>query len=145
MSLYDGTWSQDIKSGQIQNIPSFEKGSKKKCALPIAFLCIRSLSIYSPYPTEWFTNVSERKGLFLFNNEEFNCSQSKYRMVITMKDKVDYSYLYYSFISLPKVLDLLPHFFKNNITMWKWKKKKNGTTSVYNRILSQSLWLCGSQ
>ena len=55
--------------------------------------------------------ISERKRLFLFNNEEFNCSQSKYRTVITMQDKVDYSYLDYSFVSLPKVLDLLPHFF----------------------------------
>ena len=29
-----------------------------------------------------------------------------------MMDKVDYSYLYYSLVSLPKVLDLLPHFLK---------------------------------
>ena len=38
-----------------------------------------------------------------------------------MQDKVDYSYLDYSFVSLPKVLDLLPHFFLHNIRMWKWK------------------------
>ena len=90
MSLYDGAWSQDIKSGQIQNIPSFEKGSEN-------IMCF----VYC---------ISERKRLFLFNNEEFNCSQSKYRTVITMQDKVDYPYLDYSFVSLPKVLDLLPHF-----------------------------------
>ena len=29
-----------------------------------------------------------------------------------MKDEVDYSYLYYSFFSLTKVLDMLPHFLK---------------------------------
>ena len=29
ISIYNCTWSQDIKSGQIQNIPSFEKGSEK--------------------------------------------------------------------------------------------------------------------
>ena len=101
MSLYNGVWSQDIKSGQIQNIPSFEKGSEN-------IMCF----VYC---------ISERKRLFLFNNEEFNCSQSKYRTVITMQDKVDYSYLDYSFVSLPKVLDLLPHFFLHNIRMWKWK------------------------
>ena len=63
----------------------------------------------------------QRKGLFLFNNEEFNCSQSKYRTVITMKDKVDYSYLCYSFISLPKVPRSVTTFLQNNIHMWKWK------------------------
>ena len=38
-----------------------------------------------------------------------------------MQDKVDYPYLDYSFVSLPKVLDLLPHFFLHNTRMWKWK------------------------